>query len=852
MKTIRFTIAILLSISLGCSQFSKQKATPQKNRQIIDLHGKWDILEKNGNIKTAGELPGDVHSALLQAGIIEDPYYGDNENKVQWVSEKDWIFKRTFNILPRTLAYEDIYLDVTGPDTICEYKINDSVVGISDDMFLRYRFGIKPHLKSGDNTIEISFESPRKKAVELMDFYKGEFPGAACTDRGFNLIRKVQCHGGWDWGIKIPSCGITDQINIVATDIPRIEQVYTDYKLSADKCETAVIVELNAKKSGKDTLTIEFDAQKKIIAYDYTPGMNVVKAEFTVKNPKLWWPVGYGPQNLYSFNVLSGGRKVTKKIGFRKLEFISKDDQFGKSMLFRVNDKDVFCKGANWIPCDAMANRQTPEKFEHLLDSAVKANMNMLRVWGGGNYEKDVFYELCDQKGILIFQDMMFSCSLYPTDKKFLDNVAKEIEYQTKRLKSYACIVLWSGDNECLNYALNWFGGSDEKNKLNKANWLKLNDVRKQAYLTADGTRMYWPSSPSNGAQAYDDQRDDYARGDTHNWDVWHGGKPFDYYYTIQPRFCSEFGFQSFPSMETISTFAPRDQWASESQVMKVHQKNGNGNRNITNTFKLYFNEPKDFESMVYLSQLQQALAIKTGAEYWRSIKPICQGILFWQLNDNWPVCSWSSIEYNGNWKQLNYQAKRFFAPVMSCVIKKDELYILHCVSDLLEPIDSEIRLSFYDLDGKSIKNLNWQTKASAQSAMKIAELTASDLPLAAEKCFAILTTTYAVNNEKVEHVETILFTEPKNYDLPQADVITGIKSRNGTYEIRLTSTKPALYVTLETPGIKGIFSENSFTVVPGSGKIVTFAPNKACSIADLNGILKITHLRQTYESSND
>jgi beta-mannosidase len=822
---------------------SSEASNYKDSSRAIDLSGQWDIIEKDGDIKTKGRLPGDVHSALLEAGIIEDPYYGDNETKVQWVSEKDWIFKRTFDVPSEFLEYEDIYLNVNGPDTICEFKINDSLVANTDDMFLRYRFDIKQYLKIGINTIEIAFTSPRKKAAELLDFYQDKFPGAAATDKGFNLLRKVQCHGGWDWGIKIPSCGITDEINIVATNIPRVEHIYTDYKLSEEKCDVVINVEVNAKTAGHQTLTIEFDNQKENIKYDFSPGMNIVKAEFIIKKPKLWWPAGYGSQSLYNLKVIAGSQQINKKIGFRKVEFITKDDAFGQSMLFRINNKDIFCKGANWIPCDAMVNRQTPQKFEHLLDSVVQANMNMLRVWGGGNYEKDIFYELCDEKGILVFQDMMFSCSLYPTDEKFLTNVKNEITYQAKRLKAHPCIVLWGGDNECLNYALSWFGGSEEKNKFNKTNWLKLNETRKQAYMVADGTRAYVPSSPGNGIDNYDEW-DDYKRGDTHNWDVWHGGKPFDFYYTIQPRFISEFGFQSFPSMESISTFAPKEQWAPESDIMKIHQKNGNGNRNITNTFKVYFKEPKDFQSMVYLSQLQQALAIKTGSEYWRSIKPVCMGILYWQLNDNWPVCSWSSIEYNGNWKQLHYQAKRFFSPVISCVIKKDLIYNLYSISDLLTSIDAKIQLSFYDLKGRNIKNLRWQKNILPQSSLKIAELKESDLPCQANQCFAILTTNYKGSR----HVETVLCTEPRNYVLPQANVSLAIKKNNDNFEIKLAADNPALYVNLETPGIKGIFSENSFTLVPGDEKIVTFKAENICNLEDFKKSLKITHLRQTFQ----
>lgn len=813
--------------------------------QKLDLAGTWDIKQVDGEKQIEGKIPGGIHSALLEKGLIPDPYYGTNEDDVQWVAENDWAISREFRLEPSFLDYRDIYLEVKNPDTFCEFRINGELTGTSNNMFYPRTYSVKNYLKSGRNSIEILFKSPVDTAEKLKNEYEKNHRSIKGFDNNI-YTRKVQCHFGWDWGIKLPVMGITDEIFLQAADNPLLEHIHTEQKHRQNECEVTVTAELSAKRKGQTQLTFRLGDQEKIISYNYTTGTNKVQTSFIIDNPKLWWPAGYGKQNLYELEVEQGEQLIERKIGLRDIQLVQQKDEHGTSMKFRVNGVDVFCKGANWIPNDALMNRQAPEKYRYLLESAVKANMNMIRVWGGGQYEKEIFYELCDRLGILVWQDMMFACAVYPTNEEFLTSVEKEVEYQGKRLNTHPCIALWCGDNECFD-AINWRQDTRDSRPFYVKQWQQLNNRRREALLETEPGVSYWPSSPSNGPGMGVESENHADVGDVHYWQVWHGGRAFDAFYDIQPRFSSEFGYQSLPSMESIADFAPSDQLDVQSEVFKTHQKS-KGNRYIIDMFERYFKSPADFESTVYLSQLQQAKAIKTASEYWRSIKPICQGILYWQLNDNWPVVSWSSIEYNGNWKQLHYQAKRFYAPVISCIIPGDGEYDWFYISDLLTDSDVSVEMEIYDFNGvllsKTIRNFT----GSKQSSKLLESFSESRLPAAPEKCFAVLKMTAETPEKTYTHRNTVFFTEEKNCRLASAVIQTEISKTGQNYQIKLTTDKPAFFVFMETPGIKGIFSDNSFTLVPGEPKTVIFEPLKYRKNVSFKSVLKMTHLRETYQ----
>jgi beta-mannosidase len=541
--------------------------------------------------------------------------------------------------------------------------------------------------------------------------------------------------------------------------------------------------------------------------------------------------------------VRLGTQEVRKRIGLRTLALVNRKDKAGLSMTIRVNGVDVFCKGANWIPTDALPQRQTTARLEHLLRSAAWAHMNMLRVWGGGQYEREEFYSLCDEKGILIWQDMMFACSLYPATPAFLARVEPEIRHQVKRLRDHPCIALWCGNNEDVG-ALTWFPESREHRDRYIVDYDRLNEgIVGRIVDECDPTRTFWPSSPSAGRGDYSDNWHDDARGDMHYWSVWHEGKPFSAYYAVKPRFCSEFGYQSFPSLHTIRTYAEEEDLNVTSPVMEHHQRHRGGNAIITEMFARYFRVPESFENFVYLSQVQQALAIKTAVEYWRHLRPLCMGTLYWQLNDNWPVCSWSSVEYDGSWKLLHYAARRFFAPTLLAAQLTEGRIEVWLTNDRREEVRQEAAIRLLDFEGKVLREEALSARAPAGSARLLKSYALSDLaPSPAE---AFLSVTLTTDGETIDN--TLFLTEPKRCRLAKAVIKSDVRATEKGYVVRLSSDKPAFHVSLSVAGIPGEFEDNFFTLLPGVPRSVHFTPREPVHRERLGQALAVRHLRDTY-----
>ncbi len=806
----------------------------------INLEGQWNLRKCGKDEIFSAEVPGDVYSALLEHGKIPDPFYADNEARVQWVRDCDWEYSREFMIESDVLEHESVFLNLDCIDTFSEVYINGKKAGKTENMFLRYRFDVKKYLKPGKNIISVKIFSAVKKAEA--ESRRQPFPVMWTANNKvphMNLIRKVQCHAGWDWGICMVAAGIYSDIYLDAVNRCRIEHVYTSQKHQPDCCNVKVSVELYAVRSGKTGISAKLGdlTQRKSIML--SQGINTIDLEFEVKNPQLWFPVGYGNQPLYDLTVSTVDETVEKRIGLRKLELISEDDDIGRSMYFKVNGIPVFCKGANWIPVDAFPQRQTRDKYEQLLKDAVAANMNMLRVWGGGQYEKDCFYELCDEMGILVWQDLMFACAEYPSTDDFLANICREVEYQVKRLRDYACIALICGDNEVLVLSLD---DTDNKSRC-LVNYDRRNSALRNAVKRAGENRPFWPGSPSNGPFDFDNLRDD-TKGDMHNWQVWFGGKKFDGYYDVTPRFCSEFGFQSYPGGKTIAAFAPEDQRNVTAPVMDYHQRSPSGNSKIIEMFTRYFRFPEGFDNFLYLSQLQHALAMKTAVEYWRRLRPVCMGTLYWQINDLWPAISWSSIDCFGRWKQLHYHAKRFFAPVIISPFQdKNGNLDIWITNDLLENFTGELNAALYDFSGSVLKNKTVKVNVPRQSAKQVKKYKIAELAPSANDCFLYLELVDA--DGITVHCNEHFFTEYKNCELPETAVSCDVrKASGGNWEIKLASEAPAFFVELRAENTDGVFSDNSFTLLPDREKIVEFELRG--SVMEKPEI-SVRHLRMTY-----
>ncbi|GAM68136.1 beta-mannosidase [Vibrio sp. JCM 19236] len=591
---------------------------------FISLDGIWQLTSpQHPDIKTSISIPGDNHYALFQAGLIPDPYVATNEKEVQWVSQSDWMIQSSFEIDERDLDCKSLELTLCRVDTLAEIWINEHHVLSCCNMFCQYKVDIKPYLKLGSNQIEVRFSRADLEAQRRADKQPFFIPWAVGNNQVpyMNLLRKTQCHSGWDWGINLVVCGIYDSIKIERIQDARLGQVSTT-QVWDESGSVALEVEVEFECAEQTDLLVSFVGVEQRLSL---VGSDRAKVNFEVKEPKLWWPAGYGEQPLYTLDVSLGDKHLQRKIGLRKLELNTSADEIGSAMEFRINGFPISAKGANWIPMDAMPSLESEQRYRGLLQSAVDANMNMLRVWGGGQYESDVFYELCDEFGLLVWQDMMFACALYPSTPEFIDDVEQELVYQIRRLKEHTCIALWCGDNEVIG-ALTWYDESKANRDRYVVNYDRLSRVLSSVVEKEDPSRVFWPSSPCNGDLDYGDAWHDDNKGDMHFWDIWHSNASFDAYLNIKPRFCSEFGFQSWPSFSEVKRFVPEQDWNITSPTFESHQKNGRGNSIITEMFTRYFRFPKSFEQMLYLSQVQQAIAIKTGCEYWRAMSQSVEG----------------------------------------------------------------------------------------------------------------------------------------------------------------------------------------------------------------------------------
>lgn len=811
----------------------------------IDLSGIWNLSCANWKNKTIpATLPGDNCTALLAAEEIPDPYYGRNENDVQWIRKYDWEYQRDFEVPKSMLIYDSIFINIESLDTFGIVYINDHKVLSGDNMFARYRCNVKKHLKPGKNHIRILIKAVEPISQKIAEQQPLElYMNSGSKSPHLNLVRKVHCHGGWDWGITLMVSGVYAPVILEAVNTARIEHVNALQHHEKNKVTVTAIAELYAEKAGRKKIAFSFNSETKEVTANLKAGKNTVKAEFIIAKPHLWWPNGYGEAFLYELKVETAEQCETRQIGLRTIEVINQPDEYGVSMSFRVNGVDIFCKGANWIPADAFPARITPERLEDLLESARIANMNMLRIWGGGQYESDCFYELCDRKGIMIWQDMMFACSLYPSTEAFIANVMEELEYQIPRLRSHACLAIWCGDNEVI-------GTLRGRGPTYLVNYDRLNRELGRMAAKLDPTRVFWPSSPCGGPGNFNDGWHDDSCGDMHYWEVWHGRKDFSAYYTVKPRFCSEFGYQSFSSLETVKSYCPEEQFNIFSPIMDHHQKCYHGNAPIIGMFGKYFRMPEKFEHFLYLSQVQQALAIKTGVEFWHSLKPHCMGTIYWQLNDNWPVASWSSLEYSGKWKQLHYQAKRFYSPVTGVIYKDDtEQTRLFVTSDVNEKISVNVDAVIYDFTGKELRRFKVSTSLKANESKCLKTFKSTELSdLDPAECFIeTYTRAETTNNIKFEHENSYFLVPFKHCGLQPSVIKADVIEKKGVFKVRLKTDKPALFVNLDTPGIPGIFSDNSLTLLPGQDQELTFTPKTTTTLSAIKKNLRIISLRDTY-----
>jgi len=771
---------------------------------IIDLAGQWSLADSDGDHATTIVLPGDVHSALFGAGIIPDPYFGRNEYEVRWVAERDWLLARDVEIADPAME-----LVIEAIDTVAEVRINGQMVLKAANAFRGWRVDLSGVATAGTNRIEILVrsslrEGERRQAAQpfYVPWHKGN-----CPLPNGNMLRKPQCDFGWDWNIALAPLGIYGAIRLEPKRAVRIAGISVVQRHEAGSVTLMLSAKVDGDAAGK---RVEFAIDGQACSATVMAGR--ADAEITIDNPELWWPAGLGAQTLHDLELRLDDQVVRRRIGLRSLDLVVEDDGGFK---FRVNGRDVFARGANWIPADALPGRITPDKTRGLLQSAVDANMNMIRVWGGGRYEPDWFYDLCDELGLMVWQDFMFACNLYPSTPDFLAEIDAEVREVVSRIGHHACMALWCGDNELLG-ALTWFEESRDNRDRYLVAYDRLNRTVETALKETAPEANWWPSSPSPGYMNFGDAWHDDSSGDMHFWSVWHEGRDFEHYRDVSPRFCSEFGFQSYPSMDVVRTFADAEDFNIAAPVLESHQKNAGGNARIAETMFRYFRFPEGFENFVYLSQVQQGLAIKTAVTHWRSLKPHCMGTLYWQLNDTWPVASWSSLDYGGGWKLLHHMARHFFAPVAVFVVPADNGFAFKAVNDTRADVSISLEVFAVTPTGAARPLASGEKQVTTDTAVPV--LSVSGL---AENEF--LAWKWSATDGSAGG--DIFAPKPfKTYDLLAPKISLETRRDGSVWRLTLRSEAPAFFVALEA-GIAGRFSDNAFTLFPGFAAEITFTP---------------------------
>lgn len=801
----------------------------------IDLDQNWEFRQSDNQKMDQStswlpaKVPGDVHLDLLDNKLIPDPFYRDNETKLQWIENADWTYKTNFKATPEILSQRNIDLVFRGLDTNATVFINDRKALDADNMFRAWRINAKPFLKAGANEIRVEFASPIKTAEKLAAEDKARSE-THVPEKAY--LRKAAYEYGWDWGPRFVTSGIWQPVYLELWNKARIEDVQiTQPDVKPEVAHVSAKVTITSSEEFDGELRMNYACGEKSGALmqkvHLHSGQNVIDLPLEIVKPQLWFPSGYGSQPLYQFKIalLEGSRKVdesTVRTGLRSVELRRTLDQWGRSFEFVVNGIPVFIKGANVIPFDSFPNRVTEVRYRQILESAKDANMNMVRLWGGGYYESNKFYEICDELGLMVWNDFMFASSWYPGSQEWKQNVAKEAEYQVRRLRNHPSIALWSGNNEVESVLYAFLGGESADGKLQIwKNYLTLfSGILPNVIEREDSGVPYWPSSPSSD---YEATSDSFQAGDAHDWSIWHGREPFTNYQKHYFRFTSEYGFQSFPELNTVKSFTtPEDRTSIFTPVMLAHQKNNEGNSIIHEYLLRDYAEPKDFESFLYVSQVLQAEGVKIGAEHMRRSRPRIMGSLIWQLNDCWPVASWSSIDYYGRWKALQYYARRFYSPVLVSPLVQDGKVDVYVVSDYLQPTDGVLRIRFMTMNGEIVKEEKKQiTVPALSSASYLGVLFQSVLQPQTDLSKLVLVTDFTVNGKVVSSNVNYLV-PTKQVHLEPAAIQSSLHRSEKGYTLTLSSPVLARDVYITFGNLHAQLSDNFFDLIPGEPMTIT------------------------------
>ncbi|WP_027378327.1 beta-mannosidase [Chryseobacterium daeguense] len=809
-KTILFAFFFIQNIVLA--QFSERNLSSEK----------WQFRNSKENKWLSATVPGTVHLDLMKNNLIPDPFKDENEKKVQWVENEDWEYQSRFKVSSKELGNQNVDLVFRGLDTFSEIYLNGKLLKKTDNMFRKWEIPVKQNLKNGENILLIKFKSSVNTGKELAKTIPFTMPE---SPRSF--VRKAQYQFGWDWGPRLVTAGIWKDVQLIFWNQAKLNTVKIEQKnITGQNADLNIHTEIFAVKEGKYRIIINNQSQNIALK----SGLNKITVPYQIKNPKLWQPNGWGDPNLYDINVSleKDSRKIaekSEKIGLRIIELIQEKDAKGKSFYFKVNGKPMYAKGTNWIPSDSFTPRITKEKYQKLIRDSKEANMNMIRVWGGGIYEDDEFYKACDENGILVWQDFMFAGSFYPAGENFQQNVELEVKDQIERLQNHASLALWCGNNEIDEAIVNW--GYQKQLKYSKDDSLQVwKDYKKifhevipnaiKKYATSDKS-IYWPSSPSIGWG----HKESLTEGDSHYWGVWWGEQPFEIFNEKVPRFASEYGFQGMSTLETTkSMFSGTPDLNLQNGTIKAHEKHSRGWEIIDLYMKRDYKIPTDFVKYNYISQLLQARGMQVAIEAHRRAKPYNMGTLYWQLNDCWPVVSWSSIDYLGNWKALHYQVKRSFENQVILTEEKEDFLNFYAINDEPKKFeDIKVEIQVVKFDGKILNDVTTVSNGKTlEDLVRFDHIEIKNLIKYSNKNGVFLKLTLKDKNSKIIAQNNHFFVKPKDLSLTKPTI--KIKAISPT-EIEISTDVLAkdVYLMGDTH-----FSDNYFDLLPKTSKKITLS----------------------------
>lgn len=802
----------------------------QAQLRVLPLDTCWKFRHAPDTLWYRAGVPGTIHTDLINNKFIPDPYFRDHEQQLQWIENEDWVYKAVFNLDPQQLNSPDITLVFEGLDTYATVSLNNKKLLEADNMFRTWRIEVKSRLKTGQNVLEIYFHSAVKKGKELASLLSYTLPG---DEKVFT--RKAQYQYGWDWGPRFVTCGIWRPVylefvqSVAIHDIQVIQQ-----ETRWDTARLQLRCQLKSNISGNAELKVREKNSAKLLAQTRVKlqkKLMSITVNAAIPEPRLWWPNGLGDPYLYDLvlevskeNSVLDEQSVTT--GLRSIELIQEPDSLGKSFYFKVNGTPVFIRGANFIPPDNFLTRPDSNSYVKLIQDAADCHMNMLRVWGGGVYENDLFYDLCDRYGILVWQDFMFACAMYPGDPAFQENVRQEARDNIKRLRNHPCLALWCGNNEISEGWKNW--GWQKQYKYSPSDsatiwksYLELFEhILPGIVRESDPAKPYWPSSPSIGWG----HPESLLSGDAHYWGVWWGMEPFGEYEKKIGRFMSEYGFQGFPDISTINTFTDVEDNYLGSPAMKAHQKHPSGYETIDSYMKREYEPPVGLNKYSYVSQLLQAGGMQRAIEAHRRAKPYCMGTLYWQFNDCWPAVSWSGRDWYGRWKALQYTVKKAYEPfLVSITREKPGETSIYLINDGPHTKGGFLEIRLLDFNGNQLFFIAYRNIEVPTDENIVFPLNDNiSLPIinkfGAGHC--VLQAIFRDLDDK-QYKANYFFTTPKELNLSHDISVDVSKVSDGEYEIELKAHKLAKNVWLQLDRKDAVFSDNYFDLLAGEFRVI-------------------------------